>query len=323
MSKDHGEEVPGLGWFGAIVCAVTNRPVDHFPRRVGDQGVEGIKSTQILQEIEAELENLVKGEDAEALANLVARGRETLNEVKALTEYEDQKAARLLTIVTVFTALAGVLFNAFSSAHPVQFWGGASAWSQFFVVIVYGLFGLFVVSVVCGALVIFHANKVRFRYPSRTNTNPGSKPKSYLFFVSIVGVNPADWASSFVQARGARTVPRNGLSLQYAKNYIAESYLVAAKVADKMRYLEPAQAILGFALRVLLAWLVAAAAVSIFQPAKEKDVRPAPIDLSVRIEWPKGHANGDGAASEAGIAPKPVAEAKAAYASGEANAKVK
>src|SRR3546814_10076355 len=56
--------------------------------------------------------------------------------------------------------------------------------------------------------------------------------------------------------------------LRYLRNYIVESYLVAAKVAEKLRYLQPAQIILSWSIRILLVWLILVAATMALVPAK-------------------------------------------------------
>jgi hypothetical protein len=50
----------------------------------------------------------------------VKQARESLDEVKALTECEDQKATRLLTIVTIFVALAGFIFTRLADLYPYR-----------------------------------------------------------------------------------------------------------------------------------------------------------------------------------------------------------
>src|SRR5437773_8450894 len=115
----------------------------------------------------------------------------------------------------------------------------------------YLLFALFLLSASCGALVVFHAIRTRFKYPKLTPE--GSRLGSYLFYSDIIALEPATWADRFTVQGGSAVDP--DLSLRYLKNYIVESYLVAAKVADKLRYLQPAQDILATSMRVLLIWL--------------------------------------------------------------------
>jgi hypothetical protein len=83
------------------------------------------------------------------------RARETLDEVKGLTEYQGQKSTRLLTIVTFLSAFSGVLFSRFADTYPIRlFWiqFGLSA-NTILVVLACLFFGLFAFGAVCGALV--------------------------------------------------------------------------------------------------------------------------------------------------------------------------
>ena len=94
----------------------------------------------------------------------------------------------------------------------------------------------------------------------------------------IVSMRPAEWAQSFLYSKG---FVRDGgqresygvtaeLPSRYLKNYVLESYLVACKVADKLRYLQPAQSILSFSIRVLFLWVIFISSTWIFvQPAKQ------------------------------------------------------
>ncbi|NDU79072.1 hypothetical protein GWI34_41815, partial [Actinomadura sp. DSM 109109] len=113
-----------------------------------------------------------------------------------------------------------------------------------------------------GALVVFHATRTRFKYPTPEPEGAGarrSRPGSYLFYSDIIELRPEMWARAFTASANSPSgsVPLDEeLSIRYLKNYIAESYLVAAKVADKLRYLQPAQDILAFAVRMLVIWIL-------------------------------------------------------------------
>ncbi len=211
-------------------------------------------------------------------------GRESLDEVKSLTEYQDQKATRLLVVTSFLSALSGVLFARFAQEYPVP--DSLTNWNlqTLLVAASYFTFFLFVLSAVSGALVIFHATRTRFKFPQPDPTEPERElkaPKSHLFFPAIIAVRPSAWAESFVGQRGTSndTTHQPNLSVNYLRNYIGESYLVAAKAADKIRYLEPAQDILAFALRSLLIWLMLFGAVSVFvEPTPRSDARMAPIE---------------------------------------------
>src|SRR3546814_10934247 len=77
----------------------------------------------------------------------------------------------------------------------------------------------------------------------------------------------SDWSSDVCSSDlGEQIAP--DLQLRYLRNYIVESYLVAAKVAEKLRYLQPAQTILSWSIRILLVWLILVAATMALIPAK-------------------------------------------------------
>lgn len=264
--------------------------MEHFPHREPVAPAPGPVSTaDIIGSISTALEHLGAGdgseEDKAALDALVERSRESLDEVKAQTEYQDQKSVRLLTVATFFVALSGLLINGFAQNHGVRIvWGGAIDGWQWLAALVYLGFAIFALSVIVGALVTFHATQTRFRYEEATAIRPGA-PLSQIFFRGIVRTDPTEWARSFTQESGNGTIPAKDLSLRYAKNYILESYLVAAKVADKMRYLEAAQAILAFSLKVLLLWLSALAVVSLVHPGDPKETVPMKVEVT-RIPQP-------------------------------------
>jgi hypothetical protein len=95
-------------------------------------------------------------------------------------------------------------------------------------------------------------------------------------------VRPAAWARSFVAIQvtaGRETLVLNpALRQLYFRDLVTEAYLVAAKTADKIRYLESAQRLLSWALRCLLARLVILAIVS-FLPPTAWPAKPTRVEL--------------------------------------------
>jgi uncharacterized protein YifE (UPF0438 family) len=68
--------------------------VSHYPRFLADNGKETkVDENEIVTRIAAELNKLTESK-SNPLGDNLTRARESLNEVKALTEYEDQKATR-------------------------------------------------------------------------------------------------------------------------------------------------------------------------------------------------------------------------------------
>lgn len=236
----------------------------------------------------------------------LALAKASLDEVKALTEYQDQKIARLLTIISFLTAAAGVVFTKFIDMYPLHDVIDRSAWltRETLVLFTYALFFLFLLFVALGALIAFHASRTRFVWDRDTLTKD-DKPGSYLFYRGIIESTPAFWVKGFWgatktvgnssdavgnppsntpnptaddanPARDADKASKNAsnapncvgnsssasfpsieaLQFEYLKNYVGETYLVAAKVADKVRILEPAQKLLSYAIRVLVVLLI-------------------------------------------------------------------
>jgi len=252
-----------LGVFGAIRDALLNRNASYFPRFRNASGtVSRISEPDICAEISRSLESLAAPKNGD-LRPYLERGRETLDEVKGLTEYQDEKATRILTIVAFLSALSGALFSHLADKYPlyatIERFGYCL--ETLLVFVAYLSFMLFALSAACGALVVFHATRTRFKYPASEPEIGGTRrthPGSYLFYSDIIELRPETWAKAFLSPPDASTpnTPDPRLSLRYLKNYIVESYLVAAKVADKLRYLQTAQDILAFAVRMLVIWLL-------------------------------------------------------------------
>ncbi|RWO76065.1 MAG: hypothetical protein EOS18_26840 [Mesorhizobium sp.] len=302
-----------LSSWRAVWNAFWSTDIEHFPRLTESRSTVSLTSEQILMEIAAETEKLIdttSGSEidksssgiqppSEILKAALQRGRESLDEVKDLTEYQDQKAFRLLIIATFLSALSGVLFARFNEAYPLPSMNMLLSYKGFLIGLTYLVFAIFLVSAVSGALVIFHATRTRFKFPTTDPNNLQrelAEPKSHLFFPAIIAVRPSAWAASFVTAAPTSDSVhlRPDLSIRYLRNYLGESYLVAAKVADKVRYLEPAQNTLAFGLRCLLVWLALLGLVNIL-------VGPTPMEKSAQVVE-NVHPTGTGAEA---VEPKP------------------
>jgi hypothetical protein len=256
-----------LGAWQAIWDAILNRSAAYFPRvQNADVSWSSLNDQVAIRETVEALSKLNPTD--EELDAALEQARASLEEVKSLTDYQDGKATRLLTIITFLSALSGVLFGRLADSYPLRetvtrqhanwFHSGllSSAYLIFFI------FGLLAV---CGALVTFHAIRARFRYPQAPQPK---RAKSFLFYRSIIESLPGEWARSFVDEND-HTKLEPKLRLHYFRNYVTESYLVASKVADKVRYLEPAQTMQFWAIALLLFWLILYAMVfSIVPPGK-------------------------------------------------------
>ncbi|RWA97771.1 MAG: hypothetical protein EOR78_14790 [Mesorhizobium sp.] len=266
-----GEETEISAWC-AIWHALTRRSIAYFPRvQQADGSWTTVGDAELIQKATTALTDLAPNSDD--LDGLLSRARESLDEVKALTDYQDGKATRLLTIITFLSAMSGLLFGKLVDLYPLQSLLAKPEvpwWHLALVCVAYLGFAAFALSSICGAMVTFHAIRARFRYPK---TSRGGRAKSFLFYTGILGVLPDEWASSFV-ATDDRTKLAGNVKLRYFQNYVVESYLIAAKVADKVRYLVPAQAILAIATRVLLFWLLAYATTFALVPPLDKTATP-------------------------------------------------
>ena len=267
----------------AVWNALRSVDVSHCPRFLIDGKEQKVEESALLAKLASELTSL--SFDERTPQDNLKQARESLDEVKALTEYEDQKATRILTIVTIFVALAGLIFTRLADLYPfrviiMQY--GLLSWQTDLVLANYCLFLGFILFAVSGAVVIFHATRIRFKYPSLIPgaADDGFKPaKSFLFYKEIIQVTPENWVRSFLSngtREGTREI-RKDLALEYFRNHVVESYLIAAKVADKLRYLMPAQDILSVSIRILLIWLFVGAITFALVPEQPKlGINPIP-----------------------------------------------
>lgn len=270
-----------LGLLKAVWNALWGRDVSHYPRFVDDAGNEQpITENDVIQSIVSRLDKLKDAQVSE-IDFFLKRGRESLDEVKGLTEYQDQKANSNLTIITFLSALAGVLFSRFTDSYPLRSMIDSFGLSSFEGILIcanYAFFFAFVVCAVSGALVVFHATRIRFKYPNLETLSSKcdmERAKSFLFYKEIVQIRPERWADSFLDYikinNDSSNTLHQRLGLLYLRNYIVESYLVAAKTSDKLRYLMPAQDILSWSIRMLLVWLFFYALAVTFVPVRAQE----------------------------------------------------
>lgn len=187
----------------------------------------------------------------DALDRVHEGAKASLAEVKALTEYEDGKASRLLTIAAFLSAAVAAVFSRFSTDYP---WPGFGAVDtdrlSALTIATYAAFFAYVLLVTVSVLIILSAVKPRFNIPKTwTAGSKADRPPSMLFYKGILDVTAPTWAEAFI---GLGTNKGDDLKAYYAKCYIAESYLIAEKVADKLRLLSPGVATLQAAMWVLV-----------------------------------------------------------------------
>ncbi|RSX05225.1 hypothetical protein DAI01_14240 [Sphingomonas koreensis] len=285
----------------AIWHAMRSKPIDFYPR-VANPGAANatLDSAAIIAEFADATPHWpkIEGEDLEDAIKLA---RQSLDEAKDQTEYQDQKATRLLTVTTFLTALSGVIFTRYNDRYALEaVWH--SNWFEILAVLVgYALFGVFLLASLGGALVTFHATRTRFKYPGQEKVaRDDGDPKSRLFHTGMLAVRPRAWATAFVAAPAltaggtpdaSKVTLRAALQQNYFRDLVGEAYLVSAKAADKLRYLEPAQGLLSLALKCLLAWLILLPVIIFFVPAKHmpdtpkttKLIVPNPLPVNARI----------------------------------------
>lgn len=193
--------------------------------------------------------------------------RASLDEVKGLTEYEDGKVGRLLIIVAFLTAMAGAVFSRFSATFPLpRMHELANDSAYFWPLLTYSLFTAYAVLVAVSAYVVFGAIKPTFNEPKQWKARSDGPPKSMNFYARILDANPQVWAQTFVGLTGGKGGP-DALQAQYAKDYIFESYLVAEKVAHKLKKVAPAVRWLQWSMLVLAAFIGAYLITLIVLPA--------------------------------------------------------
>lgn len=187
----------------------------------------------------------------EALDRIHDGAKASLTEVKALTEYEDGKISRLLTIIAFLSAVVGAVFTRFATDYP---WPGFQAPAtnclSALTIAAYLAFFAYVLLVTASVLVVLGAVKPQFNVPkSWTNSAREGLPPSMLFYARILDVTAPSWGEAFVKLG---TGDGDDLKAYYARCYIAETYLVAGKVADKLRVLSPGVGALRAAMGILL-----------------------------------------------------------------------
>jgi hypothetical protein len=275
-----------LAWPVAILNSLFNVSADFYPRIVVDGSIRSLQSKNIFHEMgdSSGWASL----DPEGIDKALELARQSLNEVKSQTEYQDQKATRLLTVTTFLSAFSGVLFTRFEDCYEFSQIFKLPEFTQVAIWFTYGLFGAFILLALSGAIVIFHATRTRFKYPSfDTAHRQELDPISLEFYSGLISVRPRAWLNAWVVDEPtsygfSKLKIRKDLKARYLHNLVSETYLVAAKTADKLRYLQPGQSILAWSLRCLFVWLILGGLVSVNVPAIKRPLAP----MAVRIIGP-------------------------------------
>jgi|HubBroStandDraft_4_1064222.scaffolds.fasta_scaffold215136_1 hypothetical protein len=181
--------------------------------------------------------------------------RNSLVEVSRLTQYLDEKAARVLTAVAFISALAstvyGVLWREVLSSHP--------DWLNLCFNLLFFTYGTLVAA---GAFCVISGIFPRFNIPAdwlrfgTRKTNPAVNarqsglPESFLFGPQIVKSSPVDWAKAFVDH------DPDTLKSAYVKDHIHETYLVAENIPYKLGWLWIGMRAIQIANLILVAWFI-------------------------------------------------------------------
>jgi hypothetical protein len=272
-----------LPWYVAVWHALRSYDLDFYPRVKDSAGtIVSLDTKAMVKEFNEAAQDWSKLK-ADDLEEAIKLARQSLDESKDQTEYQDQKATRLLTVTTFLTALSGALFTRFNDTYPLGSLWDRSCWATGLLILGYAVFGLFLLTALAGALVTFHATRTRFKYPKQESAaREAGDPNSRLFYSGVISIRPKAWASTFVAtpAAGTGPAPRDDIVQAYYRDLVGEAYLVAAKTADKLRYLEPAQSLLSASLKCLLFWLFLLPIIAVAVDAKKAVDPPLQVDVS-------------------------------------------
>ena len=151
----------------------------------------------------------------------------SLDAVTHLTEYEDDKANRVLTPMAFVSALAGVTFVVIPSRYPLSapltFLRSGLTWQAILLSATYLAFSIYALFLIIGVAIILNGVRPTFNVPT-TWKRDGSTPASRLFFEKIAEVSPTDWARCFA------TATRSDLMSAYIKDSVLETHLIAQKI---------------------------------------------------------------------------------------------
>ncbi len=252
--KTTPDEAP-LGRLKAIIDALCDRPIDFYPQVDDASAIKSFPTRDVMKEFGDRSRGWLSLSPGDDLDQAVQLAQASLSEVKAQTEYQDQKATRLLTVATFLLALAGALFTRLYDAFPIPLVKSLPIWEMVLIGTTYLGFGLFLMLSIFGAMVTYHATRTRFKYARDGQAVSGTGvPRSRLFYQGIIGVRPSAWSEAFVDDASGTPKLREDLQQHYLRDLVGETYLVACKTADKLRYLDPAQRLLSAALKVLIIW---------------------------------------------------------------------
>lgn len=188
---------------------------------------------------------------AKLLAVRATLAERSLKTVTLLTEYEDGKVARILTVVAFLSAVIGALFTRFQSEYR---WSNG-CWT---VKAGYVTFFAYVILVSISVYALIAAIRPRFNrlQPSETKDKT---PLSFIFSREIAAVKPQAWAAYWLKDFDAIA--------KAAANDIAETYLIARKIEEKLADVAQGMSFLRWGLVALVTFLICAFASFMFATA--------------------------------------------------------
>jgi hypothetical protein len=203
---------------------------------------------------------------ADAIDTVHDLSKISLAEVKALTEYEDGKVSRLLTVAAFLSAVVGTVFTKYwGSYHWSSVCDYSTTLGWWLPFLTYTAFFLYIVLVGCSIVILLKAIRPSFNIPASWKVKGArSTPTSMLFYKGILDVNATTWGNAFIAQTGTDGKPLKSI---YAKCYIAEAYLVAEKVGIKLRLADPGVQILRYSILALMAFLVLVGATILLVPS--------------------------------------------------------
>ncbi len=185
---------------------------------------------------------------AERLRRIHEVAKASLTSVQALTEYEDGKVARILTIVAFLSAIIGAVFTRFNTDYPWFFFGWRSLIGA-----TYLLFFLYVTLVGVAAALLIYAIRPTFNIPLHWKSKSVTFPSSLFFYRQILKVPIDLWRNAYIElARGDAA----SLVAFASRNYVDEAYYIAEKIAQKLKTARVGFASLLIGLCVLVVFLI-------------------------------------------------------------------
>lgn len=203
--------------------------------------------------------------------------RASLNEVKALTEYEDGKVSRLLTVIAFLSAVVGAVFTRFATEYAWPGMNNIDLSARWLIpASTYLAFFLYAVVVTWAVFSALKAIRPTFNVPATwTGHGRSGLPASMIFYKNILDVSAPKWGEAFESLVGEEGTE---LKRYYAKCYVIEAYLVAEKVAQKLAAIKPCVSALRAAMVILMAFFVLfAATVAFVDPTRSGAVISSPL----------------------------------------------